>query len=302
MRVIFIILVFISFHSYCKSRLTPVDYILYNKVLTANATLHHDGYGYNLTAKNIVKLVTLDWPPYIDENLCNKGWLYQLTVKLLLQQGYGVHIEFYPWARAVREAELGKADILFPEYYVADDVLSDNLINKTRNQLLALSAPLPGGELSFVTLKGTKISYDGTIASVKNQLIGVVRGYKNTEQLDQLIEAGEINTIVANNEYQLIHLLLSKRVSLIVADLEVLKASVHKSVLSNTEKQSMIAALVALQPSLEYKHLYYQVSKANPEWQAILTAINSEIKNITASGELANFITEKTQQCYKNTE
>ncbi|MDX1728756.1 MAG: hypothetical protein R3203_13460 [Pseudoalteromonas tetraodonis] len=68
------------------------------------------------------------------------------------KSGYGVHMEFYPWTRAVREAELGKADILFPEYFISDDVMSENTLTKTRNQLLALSEPIPSGDLSFVAL------------------------------------------------------------------------------------------------------------------------------------------------------
>lgn len=68
------------------------------------------------------------------------------------KSGYGVHIEFYPWTRAVREAELGKADILFPEYFISDDVMSENTLTKTRNPLLALSEPIPSGDLSFVAL------------------------------------------------------------------------------------------------------------------------------------------------------
>lgn len=97
------------------------------------------------------------------------------------KSGYGVHIEFYPWTRAVREAELGKADILFPEYFISDDVMSENTLTKTRNQLLALSEPIPGGDLSFVALKDHSINYDGSIESVKKQGYGVIRSYTNSK-------------------------------------------------------------------------------------------------------------------------
>jgi len=88
------------------------------------------------------------------------------------KSGYGVHIEFYPWTRAVREAELGKADILFPEYFISGDVMSENTLTKTRNQLLALSEPIPSGDLSFVVLRDHSIDYDGSIESVKKQGYG----------------------------------------------------------------------------------------------------------------------------------
>ena len=296
MRIFLIVTLFISFFTYADP--APVRYTVDGKNITLPGQKYESGYGYNLDADTVLRMVTLNWPPYIDDNLCNKGWLYQLTVSMLVKLGYGVHIEFYPWARAVREAELGKADILFPEYYIADDVLSENILTKTRNQLLALSEPIPGGDLSFVALKDHTIDYDGSINSVKNRVMGVVRSYKNSDELDELIDQGKIKTIVANSEYQLIHLLLNGRVELIVADLEVLKSSIYKSLLSKKDKKMMLNALVALSPSIEYKALHYEISKSTANWQSILADINSEIANMRKDNAFESFINNKKQQCY----
>ena len=113
-----------------------------------------------------------------------------------------------------------------------------------------------------------------------------------------MIDNKEIDTIVANNEYQLIHLLLSNRVSLIVADLEVLKASVHKSELSIKGKRQILESLVALEPKLEYKALYYSVSKSTPHWQKVLQDLNDEIEMMQQSGKFDEFIEGMKQQCY----
>jgi polar amino acid transport system substrate-binding protein len=296
MRIFLVIPLLLSLFTYADP--APVTYSVDDKNITIPGEKYKSGYGYNLEADTVLRLVTLNWPPYIDDNLCNKGWLYQLTVSMLVKRGYGVHIEFYPWARAVREAELGKADILFPEYYITDDVMSENILTKTRNQLLALSEPIPGGDLSFVALKDHTIDYDGSINSVKNRVMGVVRSYKNSDELDELIDQGKIKTIVANSEYQLIHLLLNGRVELIVADLEVLKASIYKSLLSNRDKKKMLNALVALSPSIEYKALYYEISKSTANWQSILADINAEIVIMRKNNTFESFINNKKQQCY----
>ncbi len=296
MRIFLVIPLLLSLFTYADP--APVTYSVDDKNITLSGEKYKSGYGYNLEADTVLRLVTLNWPPYIDDNLCNKGWLYQLTVSMLVKRGYGVHIEFYPWARAVREAELGKADILFPEYYITDDVMSENILTKTRNQLLALSEPIPGGDLSFVALKDHTIDYDGSINSVKNRVMGVVRSYKNSDELDELIDQGKIKTIVANSEYQLIHLLLNGRVELIVADLEVLKASIYKSLLSNRDKKKMLNALVALSPSIEYKALYYEISKSTANWQSILADINAEIVIMRKNNTFESFINNKKQQCY----
>ncbi len=296
MRIFLVVALLLSLFTYADP--APVTYSVDDKNITLSGEKYKSGYGYNLEADTVLRLVTLNWPPYIDDNLCNKGWLYQLTVSMLVKRGYGVHIEFYPWARAVREAELGKADILFPEYYITDDVMSENILTKTRNQLLALSEPIPGGDLSFVALKDHTIDYDGSINSVKNRVMGVVRSYKNSDELDELIDQGKIKTIVANSEYQLIHLLLNGRVELIVADLEVLKASIYKSLLSNRDKKMMLNALVALSPSIEYKALYYEISKSTANWQSILADINAEIVIMRKNNTFESFINNKKQQCY----
>ncbi len=285
------------FCGFTQATMTPVSYQVGKQTIIAPAVRYEYGYAYNIDSKKLLKLVTLNWPPYIDESLCNNGWLFQLTVKLLLQKGYGVHIEFFPWARAVRMAELGKADILFPEYFIDDTIMSENKKDKTRNELMALSSAIPGGNLSLVTLKGSDSNYDGSIESIKDQVIGVVRSYKNTPELDKLIESNKINTVVANTEFQQIHLLTSLRVNLIVADFDVLIASIEKSHASEKEKQQMKDALQPLSPPLDYKPLYYTVSKANPMWQEILADLNNEIRNMNEQGTLLSYIEEKKQQC-----
>ena len=285
------------FSGVTQATMTPVSYQEGKQTIIASAVRYEYGYAYNIDKKKLLKLVTLNWPPYIDESLCNNGWLFQLTVKLLLQKGYGVHIEFYPWARAVRMAELGNADILFPEYFIDAEVMSENRQGKTRNDLMALSTAIPGGNLSLIGLSGRKSNYDGSLESIKDQTIGVVRSYKNTPELDKLIKSKKINTVVANTEFQQIHLLTSLRVNLIVADFDVLIASIEKSHASEQKKQQMKNALQLLSPPLDYKSLYYTVSKANPMWQEILADLNNEIRKMKEQGTLLSYIEEKKQQC-----
>lgn len=285
------------FSSFTYASPPAISFIQDNELITVKGQQTDYGYGYNLDADEVLRLVTLNWPPYIDESLCDFGWVFQVTVEMLISQGYGVDVEFYPWARAVREAELGKADILFPEYFIDDSAKSDNVPNKTRNEVLALSAPIPGGDLSLITLKDNNIQYDGSLNSIKNEVIGVVRAYKNTIELDKFIDNNQIATIVVNNEFQLARLLLSKRVTLIVADLDSLLANVDKSPMSANQKQIINSSLVALKPSLEYKYLHYSVSKKKANWRSILQAINSKIETMNKERIFEQQIKESSRRC-----
>lgn len=275
----------------------PISYMQGDDLVTVEGQLTDSGYGYNLNAVEVLQLVTLNWPPYIDESLCDFGWVFQVTVEMLISQGYGVDVAFYPWARAVREAELGKADILFPEYFIDDSLKSDNVPYKTRNELLALSEAIPGGDLSLIALKDNNVQYDGTLNSIRSEVIGVIRAYKNTVELDRLIDNDQIATIVVNNEFQLANLLLSKRVTLIVADLDSLLASVEKSPISINQKQIINSSLVALTPSLEYKYLHYSVSKKNAHWQSLLQAINTRVKAMHIDEVFEKQIKESSNKC-----
>ena len=86
-------------------------------------------YHFNSAAEKQITLATLDWPPYISEQLCDGGWVFQLAVSLFHAAGYGVKIEFLPWARAVRKVEQGEYDVLFPEYFIEARAPSDNFAN-----------------------------------------------------------------------------------------------------------------------------------------------------------------------------
>ena len=59
--------VFFLFASYqALAGLTPVSFEKNGEIITEEAVRFNGGYGYNLDANHVLKLVTLDWPPYID--------------------------------------------------------------------------------------------------------------------------------------------------------------------------------------------------------------------------------------------
>ena len=113
-------------------------------------------YLYNKGAKKKIKITTLDWPPYIAENICRQGWVQQFTVAIFSSQGYEVTSTFYPWARTVKNAEKGDADILYPEYFIEKTAPSDVYKGTKRLQHLALSTKFPGGPISFMKRSGEK--------------------------------------------------------------------------------------------------------------------------------------------------
>ncbi|MCF2856224.1 transporter substrate-binding domain-containing protein [Pseudoalteromonas sp. SMS1] len=260
---------------------------------------HKNGYLFSKNpSKEQLHLVTLDWPPYIGDQLCNKGWVFQFTVSLLVNQGYPVYIEFLPWARAVKAAESGKADLLFPEYFIEDASPSDNFGGKTRRELLALSNAFPGGEIGFLKRRGEADKFEGNLNDLKGTTIGVVRGYQNTPEFDAMMDNGEFIIVEAVDDLQLVKLLVGKRVDLIIGDPKVLRFTVSYSELSKSEKVTLLRGLEDVKPALRYNNLFFALSKKKPKWRAVLNDINKGLYLFNNSGETERIIEIGSTECY----
>jgi polar amino acid transport system substrate-binding protein len=258
-----------------------------------------DGYRFAVDnkekSKQEINIVTLDWPPYISRELCNKGWALQLAVAVLTSQGYDVNIRFLPWSRAVLTAEQGKADILYPEYFIENTAPSDHVNSALRHELLALSRPLPGGNIVFMKRKNDPDHFDGDINSIKNLRIGVVRGYQNFPAFDSMMDRGELNTIKAKNDLHLMKLLIGKRVDLIIGDPKVLRYTVAHSAMPEATKTKILSTAVIVQPALQYNSLYFAISKQVPHWESLRSDIDTAVQNLIRNGEIKRIIGEANQ-------
>tara|TARA_B110001454_G_scaffold207567_1_gene219105 strand:+ start:7 stop:939 length:933 start_codon:yes stop_codon:yes gene_type:complete len=248
------------------------------------------GYRFNAKSKKILTLVTLNWPPYISEDLCNKGWVFQFAVALLTSKGYQVNIQFYPWARSVKLVEQGNVDILFPEYFIESSAPSDVIANKKRRELLVLSNKFPGGEIALLKRKGYDFELNQDLSNLIGKSIGVVRGYQNTPEFDAMMDAKLFDVIKAVDELQLMKLLAAKRVDFIIGDPKVFSYSVNYSSLSNANKQALLNGAEQVYPALKYNHLYFAISKKYSPWRPLLDDINLALIAFQQSGETNRLI------------
>jgi polar amino acid transport system substrate-binding protein len=248
------------------------------------------GYRFNSESSKVLTLATLNWPPYISEELCNKGWVFQFTVALLVSKGYQVNVHFYPWARSVKLVEQGKIDILFPEYFIGSSAPSDVIANKKRRELLVLSNKFPGGEIALLKRKGYDFVLNKDLSNLKGKHIGVVRGYQNTPEFDAMMDAQLFDVIKAVDELQLMKLLAAKRVDFVIGDPKVFDYSVNYSNLSNANKQALLDAVEQVKPALKYNHLYFAVSNHYMPWRPLLDDINLAIIEFQQSGETQRLI------------
>lgn len=217
---------------------------------------------------------------------------------LLASQGYEVTTRFYPWMRAVAQTEHGRADILYPEYFIEPDAPSDVVRNTRRRDHLALSLRIPGGPVAFMKLRGAPIPYSGDLRDLKGETIGVVRGYQNTPEFDRLMDQGFFRIDAATDDFMNVMKMLNRRIRLIVGDPAAIRFSIMDSrSLSLAIKQDMLKRIEMVEPVLQYNYLYYAFSKKRPGWEANLAALNRAIKAFEASGELMRIIRDTNETC-----
>jgi len=275
-----------------------VGYFQHGKYIVTEGIKTETGYIFNQQSNKKIKLSTLDWPPYIGQNLCNKGWVFKFTVALLSSKGYRVEINFLPWARAVRSVELGVSDILFPEYYIEDSAPSDYVKGKRRREVLMLSNEFPGGMIGFLKRKGEKSKFEGNLNNLKGESIGVVRGYQNTPEFDAMMDNNEFNIVQAVDDLQLVKLLVAKRVNLIIGDPRVLRFTINYSNLPAADKAKLLNSIEQVEPEIKYNALYYALSVKSKNANDILKDINTALYEFKNSGETKRILDMGSTECY----
>jgi polar amino acid transport system substrate-binding protein len=267
-----------------------VEYLSNGKPYIAEGKKTAQGYRFNEQSTKVLNLATSNWPPYISEDICNNGWVFQFAVAVLVSKGYQVNIHFYPWARSVMLVEQGKMDILFPEYFIEDSAPSDTIAGKKRLELLTLSSAFAGSESSLLKRVNYSLDIKNGLPSLAGKIIGVVRGYQNTPELDALIDSSLFSTVEAVDELQLIRLLVAKRVDLIVADAKAVTHSVNYSHLPKNHKKYLLSRIEIVKPILKYNHLHFALSKKSHHWQQLLNDVNLALADFKQSGETGRFI------------
>lgn len=124
--------------------------------------------------EKVLKVATLDWEPYIGQNMPNNGYVAELMKEAFRRVGYSIKLEYLPWARAIEEAKLCKQDVLLPEY-----------MDEERKKDFIYSEKYPGGPLGFYKKKDKQIKWSGKLEELKGLKVGTVRGYVNPEDFEK---------------------------------------------------------------------------------------------------------------------
>ncbi len=70
-------------------------------------------YNFAFGADKTVRITTLEFSPYVSEDLPGNGWAWQIAERALAYEGYKVELTILPWARAVKMVQSGQLDALY---------------------------------------------------------------------------------------------------------------------------------------------------------------------------------------------
>ncbi len=115
-------------------------------------------------ATETITFATLNWEPFIGEELPEKGFFSALTREVFKRAGYDMKLEFMTWNRALELARRGKYDGLLGAYY-----------NEDREKDFYYPDPVAKSQEVFVQRKGSKISYTH-FSELKKYKIGSLLG------------------------------------------------------------------------------------------------------------------------------
>ena len=220
----------------------------------------------------VVRLATLDWPPYIGQDLPEQGWIARVMREALARGGYRVELVWLPWTRALQDAALGDVDAVLPLYD-----------GPGRRETYLLSAPLPAAGVGLWTRRGTQVPWDGADVMALSALrIGVVQGYVNHPVIDD--PARGLLVDQARNDALNLSKLAEGRVDVAVVDFLVAAHLVAQD--------PALSQLTPVVPPFEIRPTYVGFSRQTGRGGSLLQAFDLGLAAMRQDGTLARIIAE----------
>ncbi|WP_434951716.1 substrate-binding periplasmic protein [Shewanella sp. HL-SH4] len=220
-----------------------------------------------------LELSTLEWPPFSGAELTEKGIATRIVKHAIAYDNHQLKVTVVPWVRAIRmvktEAKIG----YFPEY-----------INATNE--FVFSQSLGESPIGLLELKNNPIMWN-TITDLNKYVLGVVKGYVNTDEIDTMIANGDQKYEEAMNEKQNILKLAAGRIDTIIIDL-----NVYQYLKSDPKIEKISHLLQINNKILDSKSLHVALAN-NKEGERWLKIINDGLSRFEPQIMLDAYLQEK---------
>lgn len=185
----------------------------------------------------VIRLTSLDWPPYSGAALVGGGASVAVSRAALKAAGLQLEVAFFPWQRAMAYG-LGRPEYAgyFPEYWAPE-------------RACAWSDSLGTSPLGFVQHRDAPIRWQ-RLEDLAGTPIGTVSGYVNTTRFDALAASGRLQVDPVPNDLINLRKVAARRIPMAVIDPHVLAYLIRAENIIGEELLEMNPRL------LEIKQLY----------------------------------------------
>ena len=212
-----------------------------------------------------LKIAALDREPYVGQTLTNYGFDSEIITEAFKRAGHQVMIEFMPRDKAIADAAKGDYDAVFPEYY-----------SKERAQDFVYSYVFSNSLLVFYKRTSSNIPYK-TLKDLTSYKIGVVKGYINTDELDN---AAYLKKVEAESDEDNLHKLAKGELDLIVVD------KLVAQYLIKTKVPEAAGKLEAIEPPLAIHALFVIFPKKLPASEKLAKEFNKAYESMEKDGTI----------------
>ena len=133
-------------------------------------------------AQDAIRFATLEWPPYVSSHLPESGMTAKILRDIAVAHRSDARFAFLPWVRAMRYAQEDPDYAgYFPAYWTEE-----------RAKTCSFSDPIGISEVGFVQRKDAPVTWN-KLSDLAGRKIGVVNGYANGQEFDQLVAQGVLS-------------------------------------------------------------------------------------------------------------
>lgn len=162
------------------------------------------------SAKEVVRLSTGEWCPYVSESEPDNGIMVQITKEAFALKGVEVDLGFFPWGRATQSSKNGDWDGTIALVRLTE-----------REPFYLFSEPLYVGRYAFFHLKNVDFKWKD-YADLKNMTIASTIGFGGMgEDFMQAEKKGTIKVLRLGSDTQSFNMLMAKRADAVPSDVEV---------------------------------------------------------------------------------
>jgi polar amino acid transport system substrate-binding protein len=216
-----------------------------------------------------VVMVTTEWAPHYGSDLPENGLTTAVVKAAFKAGGHDAKIEFIPWARALKEVDEGKFDIVMGAYN-----------NEERNLTYHMSAEIYKLELGLIARPGLGVRKYNSLRDLSQYKIGVSRGYANTAEFDS---ANYLDKHPATTPTLNIRKLFRGRLDMAVMNFDLFRY--------NAKKEGFcISDVEFVTPALDKAGLHIMASRNINDGEVLIEDFNRGLNVIKKSGEFLSIV------------